>query len=153
PSLMMVVPRGATARLVYAGRDRSDYAGLVLTVVTALVGLSRLARRPGPRPLVVPVVPTEEPPRRWGAVVPVAILAPLLSTRFLPAAVPDPALRERLYALASKAYAEDRFEDTAEYARSALELETSSSLRAELLCLRGESLLRADHPREAAAAF
>src|SRR5262249_43924178 len=50
-------------------------------------------------------------------------------------------------------YADDRFEDTAEYARSALELESSSSLRAELLCLRGESLRSAGHPREAASAF
>src|SRR5262249_8039862 len=75
PSLMMVIPRGPTARLVYAARDRSDYTGLVLTVVAAVAGLSRLARRAAPRTLVIPVCPTEPPPRRWGAAVPVAILA------------------------------------------------------------------------------
>jgi len=153
PSLMMVIPRATAAKLVYAGRDTSDYAGIALTVGALGFGLWRLVRKPSARSLVTPGFPTDAPPRRWGGLVPGFILVLLVSVRFLPAAGPDPTLRERLYEKASKAYAEDRFEDAAAYARHALEQESSSSLRAELLCLRGESLLRAGHPREAVADF
>ena len=98
------------------------------------------------------IVP-DKSPVKWGGVIPGLILVLLVAARFLPAAKPDPALRETLYERATKAYGEDRFEDAAEYARHALDRESSSSLRAELLCLRGESLLRAGHPREAVIAF
>ena len=58
-----------------------------------------------------------------------------------------------LYEKASRAYAAGRFTDAAEYARSGLGPRTPASLRAEMLCLRGESLLRAGDPRTAADAF
>ena len=55
---------------------------------------------------------------------------------------------------AARAYAEDRWEDAAEYARHALERTPSDDKRrGELACLRGEALLRAQHPRLAAEAF
>jgi outer membrane protein assembly factor BamD (BamD/ComL family) len=58
-----------------------------------------------------------------------------------------------LYERASRAYAAGRFADAAEYARSGLGARSSPSLRAELLCLRGESLLRAGQPHLSAEAF
>ena len=55
---------------------------------------------------------------------------------------------------AARAYAEERWEDAAEYARHAIDLVgTEDVRRTELLCLRGESLLRAGHARIAALAF
>ncbi|HEY7514850.1 MAG TPA: hypothetical protein VIC87_10250, partial [Vicinamibacteria bacterium] len=155
PSLMLVVPRETTSRLVYDGRDRSDLLGLALSGLTLLLGISLAARRKAPPvPFApVPVIVPDRSPRKWGGVIPFGIVVLLVVARFLPAAKPDPALRLALYERASKALGEDRFEDAAEYARHALDLETSSSLRAELLCLRGESLLRAGHPRDAAYAF
>ncbi len=155
PSLMLVVPREAESRLVYAGRDGSDHLGLALSGLTLALGVAHLVRRrvPSAPTAPVPVIVPDRSPRKWGGVVPGLILVLLVAARFIPEAKPDPALRERLYEKASKAYGEDRFEDAAEYARHALERETSTSLRAELLCLRGESLLRAGHPRDAVAAF
>ena len=40
PSLMLVVPRETTSRLVYAGRDGSDLLGLALTGLTLLLAVS-----------------------------------------------------------------------------------------------------------------
>jgi hypothetical protein len=154
PSLMLVVPREAKCRLVYAGRDASDRLGLVLTSLTLALAIGGAARRRAAAPAApVPVIVPDKSPVKWGGVIPVLIVVVLVAARFVPQAKPDPKLRERLYEKASKAFGEDRFEDAAEYARHAVDLETSSSLRAELLCLRGESLLRAGHPREAAYAF
>jgi 6-pyruvoyl-tetrahydropterin synthase related domain len=154
PSLMLVIPREAKCRLVYAGRDASDRLGLALTGLTLALGIGWAARRkPAPSTVPVPVIVPDKSPVKWGGVIPALIVVVLGIARFVPQAKPDPKLREQLYERASKAFGEDRFEDAAEYARHALDLETSSSLRAELLCLRGESLLRAAHPREAAYAF
>ena len=58
-----------------------------------------------------------------------------------------------LYEKASCAYAADRFADAAEYARHALSEGAAGPLRAELSCLRGESLLRSGQPEPAARAF
>jgi TolA-binding protein len=58
-----------------------------------------------------------------------------------------------LYESASRAYGAGRFADAAEYARHALDQGAQAPLRAELLCLRGESLLRASQARLAAQAF
>ncbi len=155
PSLMMVIPWENECRLVYTGRDRSDYLGLALTGLTLAPWIGHLVRRKAPSSPSepVPVIVPEKSPIKWGGVIPGLILALLVGARFLPTAKPDPTLREKLYERASKAYGEDRFEDAAEYARHALDREGSTSLRAELLCLRGESLLRAGRPREAAVAF
>ncbi len=155
PSLMLVVPREAKSRLVYTGRDGSDHLGLALSGLTLALGITYRLRRKAPSAPTepVPVTVPDKSPLKWGGVVPGLILVLLVAARFLPAAKPDPALREKLYEMASKAYGEDRYEDAAEYARHALDRETSTSLRAELLCLRGESLLRAGHPRDAVSAF
>jgi 6-pyruvoyl-tetrahydropterin synthase related domain len=155
PSLMLVIPRETRSRLVYAGRDGSDYLGVALTVSTLLLAVGMLVpRKAASAPAApVPVIVPDKSPVKWGGVIPGLILVSLVLARFLPTAKLDPTLRQSLYERASKAFGEDRFADAAEYARHALDLETSSSLRAELLCLRGESLLRAGHPREAAHAF
>ena len=59
-----------------------------------------------------------------------------------------------LYERASRAYAAERWEDAAEYARHAAALLPSPDpRRAELLCVRGEALLRAGHAREAVEPF
>jgi TolA-binding protein len=92
-------------------------------------------------------------PRRWGGALPAALLLALAGSRLL-ASSPSPEGDPRaLYERASRAYAEDRFADAAEYARHAATLAGATPQRAELLCLRGESLLRAGEPRLAAEAF
>ena len=60
---------------------------------------------------------------------------------------------DQLYAKASRAYTDGRFADAAEYARHAVLAGPESPLRSELLCLRGESLLRVGRALEAAEAF
>jgi hypothetical protein len=106
PALMMVVPRQAEVRLVYA-RTVSDHLGLALTIATALVLLlrarvaPRLAARFGRRaaPAAMPgrvgfVDACDLPParnRRWGGLVPAAILLLLALSRLVasaPAATP-----------------------------------------------------------------
>jgi hypothetical protein len=60
----------------------------------------------------------------------------------------------RLDAQASRAYSEERWDEAAEYARNALDLVgAEDARRSELLCLRGEALLRAGQPRIAVQAF
>jgi TolA-binding protein len=84
--------------------------------------------------------------------VPAALLALMVGGRFLLGGepVPDP---QPLYERASRAYAEQRYAAAAEYARHALSRARDSPLRAELLCLRGESHLRAGEPAAAREAF
>jgi TolA-binding protein len=72
---------------------------------------------------------------------------------------PDPGAKahdremDELYQRASQAYTGERFADAAEYARHAVLAGPESPLRFELLCLRGESLLRVGRALEAAEAF
>ena len=159
PALMLIVPRRETVELVYDGRAASDWVGLLLGggALAVIGGATWRARRaPAPGPVVV-VMPGEgeRPGRRWGGLVPGLLLVALALARLKP----DPAVRthehdmDRLYEEASKAYASDRFADAAEYALHAVEAGPRSPLRFELLCLRGESLLRAAQPLEAAKAF
>jgi outer membrane protein assembly factor BamD (BamD/ComL family) len=61
--------------------------------------------------------------------------------------------QSELYERASRAYARERYVGAAEYARSALTFEGPPELRVELLCLLGESQLRAGRPKDAAEAF
>jgi outer membrane protein assembly factor BamD (BamD/ComL family) len=92
------------------------------------------------------------PTRRWGAVIPAAFLLACIGARLAtlrPARV-DPM---PLYESASRAYGDGRFADAAEYARHALSLSALGPLRSELLCLRGESLLRSGQARLAAQSF
>ena len=59
-----------------------------------------------------------------------------------------------LYERASRAYAQEQWENAAELARHASVLVSAADPRRhELLCVEGESLLAAGHPREAALAF
>ena len=158
PGLMIVVPRQPLVTLTYA-RNASDRLGLAFTVLAGIGAAGYLAmkraRRPAPP---VPVVLPEDScevapaPRRWGAAVPAGVILLLFASRglVLHEPTPDPL---PLYEAASRAYAEDRFADAAEYARHAIVRASGSSLRPELLCLRGESLLRAGQPRLAAEAF
>jgi len=94
------------------------------------------------------------PPRRWGWVVPVTVLAMLLGLRVLAGrSRPEEAGASSLYERASRAYAEERFADAAEYTRVALAQQPPPVTKGELLSLRGESLLAAGQPRAAAEAF
>jgi hypothetical protein len=155
---MIVVPRQPLVTLTYA-RNASDRLGLAFTVLAGIAAagscaVKRARRPPAPVPVVLPVDSCEiaPAPRRWGAAVPAGVILLLFASRLL--VLHEPALDPLpLYEAASRAYAEDRFVDAAEYARHALARARGSSLRPELLCLRGESLLRAGQPRLAAEAF
>jgi hypothetical protein len=157
PALMMVVPRRPTVRLVYS-RTLSDPLGLGLTLGAVALGAWSLRRR-------VPVAASEAAiapspsidacdlpaaTRRWGGVVPAAVLFALVLSRF---AVPDRAkaaaaeaatLREK----ATRAQAEGRFADAAEYARHAA-TRTQGPARAQILCMRADNLARDGHADEA----
>ncbi|HEX9202332.1 MAG TPA: tetratricopeptide repeat protein, partial [Vicinamibacteria bacterium] len=93
--------------------------------------------------------------RRWGGLVPGLLLLALALVRLRP----DPSVKaherelEQLYEKASRAYTDERFAEAAEYARHAVVAGPQSPIRFELLCLRGESLLRAGQPLDAAQAF
>jgi hypothetical protein len=86
-------------------------------------------------------------------ILPLAIVAGLAALRFAPG--PRPAVEVSwLDEQASRAFAEERWEAAAEYARHAIDLVgTEDARRNGLLCLRGEALLRAGHPRLAVLAF
>jgi hypothetical protein len=158
PALMMVVPTAPDVALTYA-RGPADVLGLLLTVGAAAVAAGGwMARR---RRVVaeaaapvgfVDACDLPPPTRRWGGAVPAALLGLLFASRLSarPPAGPDPVA---LFDLASRAYAEGRSGAAAEYARHALSGSPAPPLRAGLLCLRGESLLRAGEAVQAAAAF
>jgi hypothetical protein len=160
PALMLVVPRQPTVRLVYA-RNWADHLGLFLSAATVLfaVGQWRWASRRRKTVSHAPVVEPDAcdvpaPPRRWGWVVPVTVLAMLLALRVLAGrSRPEGAGASSLYERASRAYAEERFADAAEYTRVALAQQPPPVAQGELLSLRGESLLAAGQPRAAAEAF
>jgi TolA-binding protein len=86
--------------------------------------------------------------------VPATILLFLAASRLLalPPEDREPVAQE-LYERASRAFADGRHSDAAEYLRHATGATGDPDLRSEMLCLRGESLLRAGRPDEAAASF
>ena len=157
PGFMLVVPRQRELRLVYAARTWSDYAGLGLAVIA--IGLAAASTRRRRRGGGDPGEPAGEPPPaagRWApflSALPFAVVVGVAALRFVPA--PSHAgTVDALYERASRAYAEERWEDAAEYARHAAALLASPDpRRAELLCVRGEALLRAGHAREAVEPF
>ena len=156
PALMMVVPREANVRLVYA-RTLSDHLGAGLTLTALLFGAVSLRRRrvPRPAPEVAIASPATDacdlpaPTRRWGGAVPSAVLLVLFVSRF---AVPDraaAAAREAamLEGKAAGAQAEGRFADAAEYARHGA-ARSKGAVRSRFLCLRAENLVRGGQPDE-----
>ena len=162
PALMLIVPRQPTVRLVYA-RNWADHLGLALTAGTLLLaGLQsasasrkrRSAPREPPPVEVMDACETPAPGRRWGWILPAATLALLVVLRPLSArGGRDEGRATALYEQASRAYADERFADAAEYARHALAASPAEAARGELLNLRGESLLASGQPRAAAEAF
>jgi hypothetical protein len=159
PALMLIVPTQERVRLLYA-RRWSDHAGLLLTAAGTLVlMLAPRRRRPAVEKGGAVAVALEAceggapRARRWGGLVPGTALLLLASGRLLSTAPDRSAERLELYALASRAYAAERFSDAAEYSRLALGLGGEPEWRAELQCLRGESLLRVGQAEAAALAF
>jgi hypothetical protein len=157
PGFMLLVPRQREVRLTYAARTWSDYAGLGLPVLAvALAVASTRRRRLGGAD---PGEPAGEPPLAAGGWAPFPSLLPLALVVGVAALrlVPEPSHAGAFDALdvrASRAFAEERWEDAAEYARHAAALLPSPDpRRAELLCVRGEALLRAGHAREAVEPF
>ena len=83
-----------------------------------------------------------------------AALGMLLALRLLAGrGRPPDAGAALLYEKASRAYAEERYAEAAEYARIALVRPPSGGARGELMSLRGQSLLAAGESRAAAEAF
>ena len=157
PGFMLIVPRQREVRLAYAARTGADHAGLGLAVLAvALAAASTRRRRRGGRD---PGEPAGEAPPvagRWARflpALPLVLVAGVAALRL----VPEPShagAQDALDALASRAYAEERWEEAAEYARHAVALLPSPDpRRAGLLCVRGEALLRAGHSREAIEPF
>jgi hypothetical protein len=157
PGFMLVMPRQRDVRLVYAGRTGSDRAGLGLAVLAvALAAASARRRRSGGEKRGA--LAGEEPPaasrRAWiPSALPLALVVGVASLRL----VPEPshtAMLDTLDTRASRAFGEERWEDAAEYARHAVTLLPALDPRRDgLLCVRGEALLRAGHPREAIEPF
>jgi 6-pyruvoyl-tetrahydropterin synthase-like protein len=160
PALMMVIPRQPMVRLVYS-RTVSDFLGAGLTLAALVLGAWSLLRRrvQPPASAATPVMTTPmttdacdlpAATRRWGGVVPAVLLLALVAARFT---VPDRARAATAEAAAlgekaTRAQAEGRFADAAEYARHAA-ARTQGPTRAHLLCVRADSLARDGHPDEA----
>ncbi len=155
PGLMLVVPRHAEVKLRYAARAWPDRLGWGLGFGTVLAGLPLAVRRRRRRS--AEDHPPEDAGKRGTAgsrairSLPLVVVVLLVATRLWPAA-PPAGDEDWLYEQASRAYAEGRWADSAEYARHT-RLPASETRRAELLCVRGEALLRSGHPREAVEAF
>jgi hypothetical protein len=174
PALMLIVPQQESVRLHYArtGADRAGLALSLLALGAAGAGAAwRQRRRSAGSAAVGPVPPSmglppcasaspgpsldglPPPPTRWGGGIPGLLLALLVLARFAPTPRDRSAEARDLYERASRAYAEARFADAAEYARHAIARSAGLPLREELLCLRGESLLQDGQPGLAREAF
>lgn len=157
PGLMLVVPRQPEVRLRYAARTGADRLGRSLFLAAVASGLL-LARGRAGRP---PTSTSPPPGSGWAGravgaslpVLPLLLLAALAALRLLPEP-PAAADATRLGEKAQGAFAEQRWEAAAEYARHAIdELGGEDARRDELRCLRGEALLRAGHARLSVEAF
>jgi hypothetical protein len=150
PGFMLVVPWQREVRLVYAARTWSDRLGLGLAAAAAALIAWRGRPRESPGP---PGALDTGGSGRILVVLPLALVAALAALRLVPGPSPSAEI-EPLYERASRAYAGERWEDAAEYARHAAALlPVPDPRRAELLCVRGEALLRAGHAREAVEPF
>ena len=162
PALMLVIPQQETVRLRYS-RNAADRLGLVSSLGAVVVGALALRTtrrksetrpgRGGPSAAAFLLAERDAPRRRWGGVVPAALIMGLAVARFVVGPKDRSAEARELYERASQAYAQERFAEAGEYARHAAWLGSGTPLRDEMLCLRGESLLRADRPGLAAEAF
>jgi hypothetical protein len=162
PALMLVIPQQEAVHLTYS-RDASDRLGLVLSlgaVVVGALGLLRASSKPsalpgrgGPSAATLLLAEKDPPRRRWGGVLPALLILGLAAARFVVGPKDHTAEARELYERASQAYAQERFADAGEYARHAAWLGSGTPLRDEMLCLRGESLLRADRPDLAVETF
>jgi 6-pyruvoyl-tetrahydropterin synthase related domain len=155
PALMLVVPRSPTVVLTY-GRDWSDATGAALTLGGLLAGAWSLRHRRAVT-VAAPVVDTcavlPAPSRRWGGWIPGVILLSLMGSRFLGGLQLFPPDARALYEEASRRYAAQQYEAALSSSARALEAGAPSELKAELLCLEGESLLRLGRFPEAVRAF
>ena len=158
PGLLLVVPRETDVHLRYVARTWSDALGWGLGIVAVVTGLVVGGRRQ----LRAPPAP-EEPRRpgdgegaasgRWIRGLPLLLVTALAVTRLLPTPSPEPGV-DVLYERASRAFSAERFGAAAAYAgHGVARLPVGDQRRVELLCVRGEALLRAGHSREALAAF
>lgn len=163
PALMLIVPRGPEVRLVY-GPHWSDHLGVAASL-GALGIAAFLLRKKSPAPgggeaaasrhaLLESCGDAPRPPRRWGGLVPGALVLLLVASRGL-VYIPEDRepLAQVLYERASRAYAEGRHGDAAEYLLHAIRRSQDPDLRAEMSCLRGESLLQGGRPAEAVPEF
>jgi hypothetical protein len=152
PGFMLLVPRQRDVRLSYAARTWSDWLGLGLAA-GALVACAAAAWGRRGRPADAAPIGPLPPGGRGLALLPIGLVLALSALRL----VPPPSRAEEIDladGLASRAYAEERWEDAAEQARHAVDLlAPTDPRRAGLLCVRGEALLRAGHPREAVEPF
>jgi hypothetical protein len=148
PGLMIVVPWRRDVRLFYAARTWADALGLALAAA-ALVSMATAARRPSRWA----AEGAPDPRGQALAALPLVLVAALAALRLLPGS--SHALEvDALYERASRAYAAERWEEAAEYARRATSLlPPADARRAELRCLQGEALLRGGHAREAVEPF
>ncbi|MCG6920159.1 MAG: hypothetical protein LJF15_03595 [Acidobacteria bacterium] len=157
PGLMLIVPRRSEVTLRYAARAWPDVVGWGLGIGTLLLGLASSVRGRQRWSAGDPPPGGAGEKRAVGSrairSLPLAVVTLLVATRLWPVA-PPPGDEEWLYEQASRTYAEGRWDDAAEYARhGAARFAEDEPRRAELLCVRGEALLRSGHPREAAEAF
>jgi hypothetical protein len=158
PALMMIVPRAREVRLSYE-RTAADAIGWALTLlgIVAAVTLARRRRRVEverrPRPAAGDACDMPPPRRRWGGLIPAALVLALAAGRLPPLSRGGSADASGLDRKARGAFDAGRSADAAEYARHALARGGGGERRDDLLILRGESLLRAGRPRDAVAAF
>jgi hypothetical protein len=162
PGLMLVVPQQREVRLWYAARTGADSVGDGLLVGAMLAGIAawwrRRVRAGGATvaPLAAGETGAEVESHRASRALrtaPFALLAVLPASRALPPPPPE-ITGEKLGERASRAYSEEDWMAAAEYARHAADhLAPAEPLWTEILCVRGNALARAGHPREAALAF
>ncbi len=164
PALMMVIPQQHDVTLRY-GPNRVDSFGRSLSALALLlIGLSfARVRRPaaaGERALLPLSIRLalfgEAPPRRrWGGLLPAAVLALLFGVRFVPER-PDLARAETARQLAERAQlaqSQRRFGDAAEYAQHAIARTPPGDAKDALRCLRAEALVHEGKPNEARRLF
>ncbi len=154
PGLMLVVPTGREVRLRYQARTAADYAGVLLAVSALGVMIAGRRRRRGAVPERAGTVGGRSAALEHALRgLPLVLVLGLAGLRLVPA--PGHAREtDLLYERATKAHAEERWEEAAELARHGAELAGSADPRRKvLLFVVGEALLRAGHPHESAFAF